>query len=992
MDLVFGDTDAINNTTKPKIDDPQLTVDNSIKAFTSALLFNAALGAGLFAAFCVVRHWSKKIYQPRTYLVNKDIRSPELPPGAFSWITASFKVKDTELLDRVGLDAYMFLRFLRMSAFFFAGCSLLSLPILVPLNVVGGVGDSGLGSMTIGNVQAGWRLWFHLTLTYIFSFSAIILLWREMREYTRRRHAFLMSEKHIKTPQATTILVTAIPKGLNTEEAMYNIFNRFPGGVAKVWLNRNPKNLLKLCRERDEVVTKLEMAEYNYIRSAYKKKATGPVRPIGRTSSIPYKGEKVDLVDFYTDKLCQLNQEIRHSQQSGTVTSLNSAFIQFRSQFAAHSAVQTVVHPKPFRMAPMYSEISPLEVVWDNMNLNTVIRKGRHLIIFALTTAMILLWTIPTFVVSSLATIRQIVHTFPFLVFLENFPPWLLAIIQGVLPPILLAGLMALLPVLLIMMSTYEGHVRQSNITLSVMSKYFFFLVVNVLLISTLTGGILQAVEDLKVTGFTFDSIIQLVSNKLPLASTFFITYVIFRAFVGPVLELMQIVPLLLNILYTQLLAKSPRQIWDVQGRLQSVHYGIIFPQQTLMFCIGILYSTVAPLVVPFVTFYFTLNYFVYRHQFLYVYHQPNETGGLAFPKAVKQVYTGIFISQILLFGIFLLKSGQLNATPQLVLLFILIGITVLSLTNMNEAFDPLVTFLPVALFSKDLHMDADGVVTDGNEKKTDGKIPDIEFGGVQDDGLAMSLDNLSRRNLTSDRVEVPEDNHPQLRNRGGHGDYKDEYGGYSNPHDFTATPGSPPTMSAQDPLQHPKGFYQTQQGADSVGSRYLLPRQPSHPYHEDDMPRLDRPVSFLNRSSSYNTSRPASFVDRPAAYNAEASEYHHHMQTQEELDRRAEAQQKDSELEMLQDQAYCHPAIYNEQKPVWLPMDERGLMQAEINKLAQLGIICATDGAVLDSATAKARVSGLVYAPGEEIQYKLERGEQRMDLPSLANLTAYRP
>jgi len=44
------------------------------------------------------------------------IRSPELPPGAFSWITASFKVKDTELLDKVGLDAYMFLRFLRMSA------------------------------------------------------------------------------------------------------------------------------------------------------------------------------------------------------------------------------------------------------------------------------------------------------------------------------------------------------------------------------------------------------------------------------------------------------------------------------------------------------------------------------------------------------------------------------------------------------------------------------------------------------------------------------------------------------------------------------------------------------------------------------------------------------------------------------------------------------------------------------------------------------------
>jgi len=444
----------------------------------------------------------------------------------------------------------------------------------------------------------------------------------------------------------------------------------------------------------------------------------------------------------------------------------------------------------------------------------------------------------------------------------------------------------------------------------------------------------------------------------------------------------MQIVPLLFNIMYTQLLAKSPRQIWDVQGRLESVNYGIIFPQQTLMFCIGILYSTVAPLVVPFVAFYYTINYFVYRHQFLYVYHQPNETGGLAFPKAVKQVYTGIFISQILLFGVFLLKSGQLNATPQLVLLFILIVITALSLINLNEAFDPLVTFMPVAMFSKDLHVDADGVVTDGNEKKNDRRIPDIELGEGHNDGLTMSLDNLSRRNLTSDRIEVPEDNHHQLRSRGGHGDYKDEYGGTVS-HEFTAS--TTPTMSAQNPVQTSEGLYQTQRRTDSSGSRYLLPHQSPQQYlgnAENFTPRMDRPVSFSNRSASY-TSRPASFVDRPTSYRMETSEYHHHLQTQNELDRRAEALRVDPELERLQDQAYCHPAIYNEQKPVWLPMDERGLMQIEIDKLIQLGIMCATDGAVLDSATAKARVSGLIYAPGEETQYKLERGEQQLELTS---------
>lgn len=80
--------------------------NNSLK------IFDAALGTNLFRpsplCFFVLSIW--------LFFLLVSIRSPPLPPGAFSWITASFKVKDTELLERVGLDAYMFLRFLRMSA------------------------------------------------------------------------------------------------------------------------------------------------------------------------------------------------------------------------------------------------------------------------------------------------------------------------------------------------------------------------------------------------------------------------------------------------------------------------------------------------------------------------------------------------------------------------------------------------------------------------------------------------------------------------------------------------------------------------------------------------------------------------------------------------------------------------------------------------------------------------------------------------------------
>ena len=84
----------------------------------------------------------------------------------------------------------------------------------------------------------------------------------------------------------------------------------------------------------------------------------------------------------------------------------------------------------------------------------------------------------------------------------------------------------------------------------------------------------------------------------------------------------------------------------------------------------------------------------------------------------------------------------------------------------------------------------------------------------------------------------------------------------------------------------------------------------------------------------------------------------------------------EDPELRRLQEQAYNHPALYSRQTPLWLPIDDRGLVAEEISRLAGQGIVMVTTGAGMDSATGKTHVSGIVYAPGEESRYRLERGE----------------
>jgi hypothetical protein len=720
------------------------------------------------------------------------------------------------------------------------------------------------------------------------------------------------------------------------------------------------------------------MAEYQYIRSAYRKKnkqdteIKEPQRPFGRISKIPFKGEKVDLIDHYSKRLSEINKEIKEAQESGSVQLLNSAFIQFRSQFGAHSAVQTVVHPTPFHMAPMFAEISPLDVVWDNMNLDTFARKGRHMAILFTSTALILLSTIPTVLISQLASFSEIVNLFKFLAFLEALPSKVQGIIQGVLPPLLLAGLMALLPLLLTVMATYEGHERFSSITRSVMSKYFFFLVTNVLLISTISGGIVKTWSDIKGEGFKFDLVIGRFSEKLPQSSTFFITYVLLRGLTGPALELLQIVPLLLNFFFTQLLDKSPHQIWDVQGRLQAVDYGIIFPPQTLIFCIGIVYSTIAPLILPFVTFYFIMHYFVYRHQFLYVYQQPVETGGVAFPTAVKQVYTGMFISQITLFGLFLMKQAAMTkpAVPQMLLVVILVAITSLSLGNMNEAFNPLVEFLPVALFSEDLHVDEDGIVTEGSGFSWLSRFrPSDEEVGREvgaDDGMTCS-DNSSKHHLTKAWQALTMQFKREKRGIGTHSTTENDVA-------TSSSSSTPPTKDQRDSGVHEGDEHDIPKSktvhfapsTESIRQRHPPSQRQNSTFSTSSNGSMrDRPVTFVDRPMSYRNSKLVSSTHLPAL-----------IDDDEFNNPQPEKSERDKELERLQDRAYCHPAIYNVQTPVWLPMDERGLVQAEIDKLTSLGIVVATDGAVLDASTAKAKVSGIIYAPGEEERYRLERGE----------------
>lgn len=95
----------------------------------------------------------------------------------------------------------------------------------------------------------------------------------------------------------------------------------------------------------------------------------------------------------------------------------------------------------------------------------------------------------------------------------------------------------------------------------------------------------------------------------------------------------------------------------------------------------------------------FSLFWFTYRYQMIYVSYAKAETNGLIFPKAVNQLFTGLYFLELCLVGLFFLQEndkGEQSCFPHAIIMIIMGIFTVLFQVVLNRAFGPLFTYLPI--------------------------------------------------------------------------------------------------------------------------------------------------------------------------------------------------------------------------------------------------------------------------------------------------------
>lgn len=91
----------------------------------------------------------------------------------------------------------------------------------------------------------------------------------------------------------------------------------------------------------------------------------------------------------------------------------------------------------------------------------------------------------------------------------------------------------------------------------------------------------------------------------------------------------------------------------------------------------------------------FSLFWFTYRYQMIYVSYAKAETNGLIFPKAVNQLFTGLYFLQLCLIGLFFLQANR-ACVPHAIIMIVTLCFTVLYQVVLNRAFGPLFTYLPI--------------------------------------------------------------------------------------------------------------------------------------------------------------------------------------------------------------------------------------------------------------------------------------------------------
>lgn len=219
--------------------------------------------------------------------------------------------------------------------------------------------------------------------------------------------------------------------------------------------------------------------------------------------------------------------------------------------------------------------------------------------------------------------------------------------IVGIIPSLALIIFLAFLPAILRAMNIFQGDLSTSEVDMGVVSKFFMFQVVTVFFGSFIAGTFANQIEQLVDDPA---SIVDVLGTAAPQTAIFFLTYLLLEGLLVTPLAILRIVPLV--IFWVKSKMASTQRARDRLWQDQMFVFGTVLPDDMIAVLLGLTFCIICPLIAPAAMIYFATGYLVKKHDLVYVFKQPYESGGLAWRRCFNQIICGLIIAQIVMIGL----------------------------------------------------------------------------------------------------------------------------------------------------------------------------------------------------------------------------------------------------------------------------------------------------------------------------------------------------
>ena len=226
--------------------------------------FNSILFTVLMVTYEVVYRLMPSIYASRKLHVTDDKKVLELPKSILplSWVPTVFNASWTTVRNCGGLDAYFFLRFIRLCFRITFVSSCWGMIVLWPVFAGGGGAATGWYYFSMANVpNSSWRLWFPTGFMVLLTIYILFAMDEEFRHYLKLRMEYLAGNVSDELDPQTqhSLIVEELPKELRSDKALYDYFDKmFPNDVHTASVVVNVPDLEKVAAKRKRTGRRLE--------------------------------------------------------------------------------------------------------------------------------------------------------------------------------------------------------------------------------------------------------------------------------------------------------------------------------------------------------------------------------------------------------------------------------------------------------------------------------------------------------------------------------------------------------------------------------------------------------------------------------------------------------------------------------------------------------------------------------------------------------------